>query len=70
MKSVIPKRSAMARLAGFTSTPTICTAPAMRAPWMTLRPIPPSPNTATRDPGSTPAVQIAAPIPVVTPQPI
>jgi len=47
----------------------ILSAPAIRAPWITLSPIPPSPNTTTLAPGSTRAVLITAPIPVVTPQP-
>ena len=50
--------------------PTILSAPTMRAPWMTLRPMPPSPNTATLAPGHTFAVLITAPMPVVTPQPM
>jgi hypothetical protein len=44
--------------------------PASRAPWITLRPMPPRPNTTTFAPGSTLAVLITAPIPVVTPQPM
>jgi hypothetical protein len=40
------------------------------APWITLRPMPPRPKTTTFAPGSTPAVQITAPTPVVTPQPM
>ena len=48
----------------------ILSAPAMRAPCRTLRPMPPRPNTATLAPGHTLAVQIAAPTPVVTPQPM
>src|SRR5882762_3757491 len=44
-------------------------APAMRAPWITERPTPPQPNTATLEPGSTLAVLNTAPTPVVTPQP-
>ena len=40
------------------------------APWMTLSPIPPSPKMTTLAPGSTFAVLITAPMPVVTPQPI
>lgn len=44
-------------------------APAMRAPWMTLRPTPPRPNTATVAPASTFAVYSTAPTPVVMPQP-
>ena len=42
----------------------------MRAPWMAEMPIPPAPITATDEPGSIAAVLMAAPTPVVTPQPI
>ena len=42
---------------------------ATRHPWMMLRPTPPQPMTATRSPGRTPAVWMAAPTPVVTAQP-
>ena len=42
---------------------------AIRAPWITARPIAPSPNTATVEPSSTLAVLNTAPIPVVMPQP-
>ena len=42
----------------------------MRAPWMAEMPTPPQPNTTTDEPGSTLAVLMAAPTPVVTPQPI
>ena len=42
----------------------------MRAPWTIDSPTPPTPNTATVWPGSIPALRIAAPIPVRTPQPI
>ena len=45
-------------------------APAMAAPWMQLRPMPPQPITATVEPGSTLAVLNTAPRPVVTPQPM
>jgi hypothetical protein len=48
----------------------ILSAPTMRAAWMTFRPMPPSPNTATFAPGHTLAVQSTAPTPVVTPQPM
>jgi hypothetical protein len=44
-------------------------APARAAPWMTLRPTPPQPQTATTSPGCTLAVLIAAPTPVMTPHP-
>src|SRR5947208_3067336 len=52
MKSVIPNASAIARLAGLTSTPTIRAAPTSLAPWMTLRPLPPRPKATTDDPGA------------------
>ena len=45
-------------------------APASRAPWMAFRPTPPQPITATVLPGSTLAVFMAAPSPVVAPQPM
>ena len=38
-------------------------------PWMQFRPTPPQPKTATVVPGCTLAVLIAAPAPVITPQP-
>ena len=42
---------------------------AITAPWITDRPMPPRPNTATVEPGSTLAVLSTAPMPVVMPQP-
>ena len=48
----------------------IFAAPAMRQPWIMLRPIPPQPITATLAPPGTFAVYRAAPTPVITPQPI
>ena len=42
----------------------------MRQPWMTLMPTPPHPMTAQVEPGVTLAVLMAAPTPVVTPQPM
>ena len=48
----------------------ILSAPAMRAPCTTLRPMPPRPKTTTFAPGVTFAVQNTAPRPVVTPQPM
>ena len=48
----------------------IMSAPASRSPWMTLSPMPPSPNTTAVAPTSTCAVLITAPTPVVTPQPM
>ena len=52
------------------STPMIRFAPTIRAPWMTLRPMPPRPKTTTLAPASTLAVKMTAPIPGVTPQPM
>ena len=51
------------------SMATMRPAPAMRAPWITFRPTPPQPNTATEAPGFTLAVLNTAPTPVVTAQP-
>jgi hypothetical protein len=45
-------------------------APAMAAPLIAARPTPPQPITATVSPGRTLEVWIAAPTPVITPQPI
>ena len=66
---VAPMRSAACRRDSTGSTATMVEAPASRQPWMTLRPTPPQPITTTRSPGWTWAVRIAAPTPVVTPQP-
>src|SRR5581483_8549100 len=44
-------------------------APQILAPWMALMPTPPQPITSTDDPGATRAALIAAPTPVMTPQP-
>ncbi len=60
----------MTSRSGLMSTPMILFAPASRAPWITLRPIPPSPNTTTLSPTWTLAVLTTAPTPVVTPQPM
>src|SRR5215472_14663671 len=65
----MPKRSPHAFFSGFTSTPMIIAAPTRRRPWMTFKPMPPSPNTMHLAPASTFAVLITAPTPVVTPQP-
>ena len=45
-------------------------APAILAPWMAAMPTPPHPKTTTFEPGWTFAVLMAAPTPVVTPQPM
>ena len=47
---------AVACRAGLMSTPMILSAPTMRAPWITLRPMPPRPKTTTLAPGQTFAV--------------
>src|SRR5262245_36338614 len=46
----------------------ICRAPAMRAPWITDMPTPPTPRTATVEAGATFARFSTAPTPVITPQ--
>ena len=69
-KCVIPNRSPHSFLSSLRSTPMIMSAPASFSPWMTLSPMPPSPNTTAFAPISTRAVLITAPIPVVTPQPM
>src|SRR5580698_4351050 len=52
------------------STATMRVAPAMRRPWITLRPTPPTPNTAAVSPGRALARFNTAPTPVSTPQPM
>ena len=69
-KCVMPNFSPSALRAGFRSTPMILLAPTRRAPCTTFRPMPPRPNTTTFEPGSTLAVLMTAPMPVVTPQPM
>jgi len=54
---------------GLRSTPTIRFAPAIRAPWMTFRPMRPG-RTRRRSRRLDLAVLITAPMPVVTPQPM
>ncbi len=70
MKCVMPNLRAISWRAGLVSTPMILSAPTILAPWITFRPMPPSPNTTTLAPASTLAVKITAPMPVVTPQPM
>ena len=67
---VAPNRLASSSFASTRSTATISAAPAIRAPWMAAMPTPPQPNTTTDEPGATLAVLMAAPTPVVTPQPM
>ncbi len=69
MKSVMPNFLA-AHLVGVDVDADDPVGADLRAPWMTLRPMPPRPNTATVEPGSTLAVLTTAPTPVVTPQPM
>ncbi len=64
-----PNFLASASFASLVSIAMMRCAPAMRAPWITLRPTPPQPNTATDEPGLTFAVLNTAPTPVVTAQP-
>ena len=54
--SVAPKFSAISSLLSRMSTAMMRLAPAMRQPWMTLRPTPPQPITATIEPPGTLAV--------------
>src|SRR5918998_3243119 len=68
-KSVAPNWRAWGSLAATVSTAMMRPAPAMRAPWMALRPTPPTPNTATGSPCWILARLRAAPAPVRTPQP-
>ncbi len=70
MKWVMPNLRAIASRPGFVSTPMILFAPTIFAPWITFRPMPPSPKTTTFAPASTLAVKSTAPTPVVTPQPM
>ena len=66
---VAPKFLARSCFDSTGSTATISAAPAIRAPWIAEIPTPPQPITATDEPGEIAAVLIAAPTPVVTPQP-
>lgn len=70
MKCVAPNCRATASFAGFASIATMVVAPAIRAPWSTLSPMPPVPMTTTVSPRSTLARFSTAPTPVSTPQPI
>ena len=70
MPSVAPTARAASSLAGTRSSATIRDAPAIAAPITHDSPTPPSPITATLDPGGTTAVLRTAPTPVVTQHPI
>jgi hypothetical protein len=67
--SVAPSRRATPSLSGLTSTATMRPAFASRAPWMTERPTPPQPITATVAPSGTCAVFCTEPTPVATAHP-
>ena len=69
-KWVAPNCRASASLDARVSTAMMRLAPASRSPWMTLRPTPPTPNTAAVSPARTLARFSTAPTPVSTPQPI
>ncbi|MPN27728.1 hypothetical protein SDC9_175162 [bioreactor metagenome] len=68
-QSVAPKVLASSNLEGLVSMAMMRPALASLAPWITARPMPPRPNTATVSPSCTLAVFLTAPRPVVTPQP-
>ena len=70
MKSVAPNWRATASLPGLASMAMMRPAAAMRAAWMTFRPMPPTPMTTTVSPGRTLARLSTAPVPVTTPQPM
>src|SRR5262249_51454126 len=67
--SVAPNFLASSSFASLVSIATMRSAPAIAQPWITLSPTPPAPHTPHVDPGTTLAVLMAAPTPVVTPQP-
>ena len=66
---VAPNSIAFSRLNSTGSIAQICFAPASRAPWIALAPMPPMPTTATTSPGPTSAAYTLEPHPVTTPQP-
>src|ERR1039458_1207685 len=69
-KWVAPNCRASVSLEANVSTAMIRLAPASRSPWITLRPTPPTPNTAAVSPACTLARLSTAPTPVSTPQPM
>jgi hypothetical protein len=69
-KSVAPNRRASASFSGLLSTATMRDARAKRQPWITFRPIPPTPMTTAVSLVATWARLIAAPTPVMTAQPM
>jgi hypothetical protein len=68
-KSVAPNFFAHSSLPSFVSIAIILDAPLATHPWITLRPTQPAPKMAHVEPFSTLAVRVAAPNPVVIPQP-
>src|SRR5580704_6475281 len=68
--AVAPNCRPNASFDAIVSTATIRVAPAIRKPWITLSPTPPTPNTAAVSPGRTLARFNTAPTPVNTPHPI
>jgi len=68
-KSVAPIFLANGHFSGFISIAMIRLALAFFKPWITAKPIAPSPKTAVTAPSSTFAVLSTAPNPVVTPHP-
>ena len=68
-QSVAPSDLAIVNFSGFVSMAMIRPALAITAPCTTDNPMPPSPKTATEEPGRTLAVFSTAPMPVVMPQP-
>src|SRR4051794_33136066 len=69
MKWVAPNCLASSSFFGLVSTAMIGKASASAAPWITLRPMPPTPITSTLWPWDTLARLNTAPTPVMTPQP-
>src|SRR5947209_9887460 len=69
MNSVAPNSRATLSLAGSMSMAMTLVDPARTLAWMTLRPMPPMPNTATLSPYETLARLSTAPTPVITAQP-
>ena len=69
-KWVAPNWRARPSLEASVSTAMMRLAPASRSPWITLRPTPPTPNTAAVSPAWTLARLSTEPTPVSTPHPI
>ena len=67
---VAPSARACSSFEATTSTAMTGWAATIAPPWITLRPTPPTPNTAMLAPAGTAAVLITAPTPVITEQPM